>query len=57
MNRTLKRERAMIAIVQCGFYVYAPEAYPTPIRASGAGAATSITRVSSVIGLVIIGAC
>lgn len=47
----------MIAIVQCGFYVYAPEAYPTPIRASGAGAATSITRVSSVIGLVIIGAC
>jgi putative MFS transporter len=47
---------AMIAIVQCGVYVYAPEVYPTRIRASGAGAASAITRVSSVIGPVIIGA-
>ncbi|WP_408237991.1 MULTISPECIES: MFS transporter [Paraburkholderia] len=36
--------------------VYAPEVYPTRIRASGAGAASVITRVSSVIGPVIIGA-
>jgi MFS transporter, putative metabolite:H+ symporter len=46
---------AMIAIVQCGIYVYAPEVYPTRIRASGAGAASAITRVSSVVGPVIIG--
>jgi putative MFS transporter len=46
---------AMIAIVQCGVYVYAPEVYPTRIRASGAGAASAITRVSSVVGPIIIG--
>jgi MFS transporter, putative metabolite:H+ symporter len=47
---------AMIAIVQCGVYVYAPEVYPTRIRASGAGAASAITRLASVVGPVIIGA-
>jgi MFS transporter, putative metabolite:H+ symporter len=47
---------AMIAIVQCGVYVYAPEVYPTRIRASGAGAASAITRVASVVGPMIIGA-
>ena len=47
---------AMIAIVQCGVYVYAPEVYPTRIRARGAGAASAITRLSSVIGPIIIGA-
>lgn len=47
---------ALIAIVQCGIYVYAPEVYPTRIRARGAGAASAVTRVSSVIGPVIIGA-
>jgi len=46
---------AMIAIVQCGVYVYAPEVYPTRMRASGAGAASAITRLSSVVGPVIIG--
>lgn len=47
---------AMIAIVQCGIYVYAPEVYPTRVRARGAGAASAVTRVSSVIGPMIIGA-
>ncbi|GJH33703.1 MFS transporter [Paraburkholderia hospita] len=47
---------ALIAIVQCGIYVYAPEVYPTRIRARGAGAASAVTRVSSVIGPMIIGA-
>lgn len=47
---------ALIAIVQCGIYVYAPEVYPTRIRASGAGAASAITRLASVVGPVIIGA-
>ncbi|WP_144108202.1 MFS transporter [Paraburkholderia sp. BCC1886] len=47
---------AMIAIVQCGVYVYAPEVYPTRIRARGAGAASALTRISSVVGPVIIGA-
>lgn len=36
---------AIMAIVQCGVYVYAPEVYPTRIRASGAGAASAITPV------------
>ncbi|WP_310631352.1 MFS transporter [Paraburkholderia sp.] len=47
---------AMIAIVQCGIYVYAPEVYPTRIRATGAGAASAITRIASVIGPLVIGA-
>jgi putative MFS transporter len=47
---------ALIAIVQCGIYVYAPEVYPTRIRARGAGAASAVTRMSSVIGPMIIGA-
>lgn len=47
---------AMIAIVQCGIYVYAPEVYPTRIRATGAGAASAITRLASVVGPVVIGA-
>ncbi|MBN3756290.1 MFS transporter [Paraburkholderia sp. Tr-20389] len=47
---------ALIAIVQCGIYVYAPEVYPTRIRARGAGAASAVTRASSVIGPMIIGA-
>lgn len=46
---------AMIAIVQCGIYVYAPEVYPTRIRATGAGAASAITRIASVIGPLVIG--
>lgn len=46
---------AMIAIVQCGVYVYAPEVYPTSIRARGAGAASAWTRIASVVGPVIIG--
>ncbi len=46
---------AMIVIVQCGIYVYAPEVYPTRIRASGAGAASAITRIASVAGPLIIG--
>jgi putative MFS transporter len=41
--------------LQCGVYVYAPEVYPTRIRASSAGAASAITRLSSVVGPVIIG--
>jgi MFS transporter, putative metabolite:H+ symporter len=41
--------------VQCGIYVYAPEVYPTRIRATGAGAASAITRIASVIGPLVIG--
>jgi MFS transporter, putative metabolite:H+ symporter len=47
---------ALIAIVQCGIYVYAPEVYPTRIRARGAGAASAVTRLASVLGPVVIGA-
>lgn len=46
---------AMIAIVQCGIFVYAPEMYPTQARATGAGAASAVLRLSSVIGPLIIG--
>ncbi|MGY6119544.1 MFS transporter [Paraburkholderia strydomiana] len=47
---------AMIAIVQCGIFVYAPEVYPTRVRARGAGAAAAFTRLSSVAGPLVIGA-
>jgi len=48
---------AMIAIVQCGIFVYAPEMYPTRARAraTGAGAASAVLRLSSVVGPLIIG--
>lgn len=46
---------AMIAIVQCGIFVYAPEVYPTRVRARGAGAAAALTRLSSVAGPLVIG--
>lgn len=47
---------AFIAIVQCGIYVYAPELYPTRLRARGAGSATAVTRLASVFSPSIIGA-
>ncbi|NYT67238.1 MFS transporter [Pusillimonas noertemannii] len=39
-----------------GLYVYAPEIYPTRIRATGAGAASAWLRIGSIIGPVIVGA-
>jgi len=36
-------------------YVYAPELYPTPVRAIGAGAASAWIRIGSIIGPICVG--
>lgn len=45
-----------ITFLLAGLYVYAPEIYPTRIRATGAGAASASLRVGSIIGPVVVGA-
>lgn len=45
-----------ITFLLAGLYVYAPEIYPTRIRATGAGAASASLRVGSIIGPVAVGA-
>jgi putative MFS transporter len=45
----------MTSIMQLGFWVYAPEIYPTRMRALGTGAASAWARVSSVVMPSIVG--
>lgn len=44
-----------ITFLLCGLYVYAPEIYPTRIRATGAGAASAWLRIGSILGPVAVG--
>ncbi|HWK60350.1 MAG TPA: MFS transporter [Eoetvoesiella sp.] len=45
-----------ITFLLAGLYVYAPEIYPTRIRAIGAGTASGWLRIGSIIGPVVVGA-
>jgi putative MFS transporter len=44
-----------ITFLLTGLYAYAPEIYPTRIRATGAGAASAWLRMGSIVGPVIVG--
>jgi len=45
-----------MSIILASIYVYLPEIYPTPIRALGAGTASSWLRLASIVGPIIAGA-
>jgi putative MFS transporter len=46
---------AFLAFILAGIYVYAPEIYPTRMRALGAGAASAWLRVGAVAGPLLVG--
>jgi MFS transporter, putative metabolite:H+ symporter len=43
-----------LVLLLSGIYLYAPEIYPTPIRALGTGVATAWMRVASIIGPLVV---
>lgn len=45
-----------ITLLLAGIYVYAPEIYPTRLRATGAGAASAWLRIGSIFGPIAVGA-
>jgi putative MFS transporter len=47
--------RVFMAFSLTGVYVYAPEVYPTRMRALGAGVASSFMRIASIVGPIAIG--
>jgi putative MFS transporter len=47
---------AFISLLLAGIYVYAPEIYPTRLRATGAGAASAWLRIGSIFGPIAVGA-
>lgn len=46
---------AFLAFILAGIYVYAPEIYPTRMRAIGAGAASAWLRAGAIVGPVLVG--
>ena len=45
----------MLSFILAGLYVYAPEIYPTRIRAIGAGAASACLRIGAIVGPLTVG--